>query len=210
MNVILVDDHQIFRDGLKRIFSEERDIKIIGEAGDAAGLFEILRKKKPDVLVLDINLPGRGGVDILHEVKRDFPKVPVLVLTMYPEAQYAVRAMKAGASGYLTKTMASAELITAVRKIERGGKYINQTVADQMAEALQHDDAQGEPHKLLSDREFQVFRLIASGKTVGEIADALALSVKTISTYRTHIIEKMNLRNNADMMRYATEHGLFE
>lgn len=207
MNILIADDHELIREGLKRILHEAGEIKAVGEAVDAASLLVQLRKREWDVLVLDINMPDRSGLEVLKEIRKDYPGLPVLVLSMYPEEQYAIRVMKAGASGYLTKSGASSDLISALIKLHQGGRYISATLADRMAEELERKSDQL-PHESLSDREFEVFNLIADGKTVGEIAAKLSLSVKTISTYRTHILGKMDLRNNADIMHYALEHHL--
>lgn len=207
MRVLIADDHQVVREGLKRILSEASEIKVVGEAGNAFQLMESLRSENWDVVILDINMPGKSGIDVLKEIKKQYPRLPVLILSMYPEDQFALRAFKAGAAGYLTKAGASDELVVAVRKIQRGGKYVSSSVAEKLAEALNEPNERA-LHERLSDREFQVFKMIAEGKTVGSIAEEISLSVKTISTYRSKILEKMNLRNNAEIMRYAVEHGL--
>lgn len=206
MKILIADDHQIVREGLKRVLSDAPEIKAIGEAEDSSQLMEQIRKGRWDVVVLDINMPGKGGLETLKEIKEEFPKLPVLILSMYPEEQFAVRVMKAGASGYLTKAGAADALLPALRKIYKGGKYISPSVAEKLAEALERKP--DHPHEALSDREFQVFKMIASGKTVGSIAEDLSLSVKTISTYRTKILEKLSLKNNADIVQYAVDHGL--
>jgi DNA-binding NarL/FixJ family response regulator len=207
MNILIADDHELIREGLKRILGEAGEIDAVGEAEDAASLLVQLRNNKWDVLVLDINMPDRSGLEVLKDVRKDYPGLPVLVLSMYPEEQYAIRVMKAGASGYLTKSGASSDLISALIKLHQGGRYISATLADRLADELDRNSDQP-PHETLSDREFEVFKLIADGKTVGEIAENLSLSVKTISTYRTHILGKMNLRNNAEIMHYAMEHHM--
>jgi len=207
MKVLIADDHQILREGLRRILEEASDIRTVGEAENAAQLLSLVRSARWDVVVLDINMPGQSGLEVLKQLKEEYPKLRVLVLSMYPEAQFAVRAMKAGASGYLTKAAAGSQLLHAIRKIHSGSKYISDAVADQLAEAVGRDTAV-QPHQQLSDREFQVFKMISAGKTVGEIATELSLSVKTISTYRTKVLQKLNLKHNADIIRYAVEHDL--
>ncbi len=209
MKVLIVDDHQIVREGLKRILHQASDIDEVSEAENARQLLDVLETQHWDVVILDINMPGKSGLDVLKEIKHRYPKLPVLILSMYPENQFAVRMIKQGASGYLTKASAASELIQAIRKVYQGGKYISPSVADKLAEALGPEtDKPG--HESLSDREFQVFRFIATGMTVGEIAVELNLSVKTISTYRTKILEKMKLRNNADIVQYAVRFKLIE
>lgn len=207
MRVLIADDHQIVREGLKRILSDAPEVKSVGEAENAPQLMEMIRMQKWDVVILDINMPGRSGLDVLKEIKDEFPKLPVLVLSMYPEEQFAVRVMKAGASGYITKSGAADVLIPAIRKLYRGEKYINPSVAEKLAEALGRMTDRL-PHETLSDREFQVMKMIAGGNTVGSIAVELSLSVKTISTYRTKILEKLQLRNNAEIVQYAMDHHL--
>ncbi len=207
MNILIADDHQIVREGLKRVLGEAGDVRTIGEAENAARVLEQVRSARWDVVVLDLHMPGKGGLETLKELKLLFPKLPVLILSMYPEEQFAVRVMRAGASGYLTKAGAASELVPALRKIHAGGRYISPSVAEKLAETLA--DVQGRAlHEGLSDREFQVFKMIAGGLTVGAIADELSLSVKTISTYRTKILEKLHLRNNAEIVQYAVEHGI--
>ncbi|MDP2207915.1 MAG: response regulator transcription factor [Bacteroidota bacterium] len=209
MKVLIADDHQIVREGLKRILHHASDIDEVSEAENAQQLLDLLETQHWDVVVLDINMPGKSGLDVLKEIKHQYPKLPVLILSMYPESQFAVRMIKQGASGYLTKASAASELIQAIRKVYQGGKYISPSVADKLAEAL-GSETDKPAHESLSDREFQVFRFIATGMTVGEIAVELTLSVKTISTYRTKILEKMKLRNNADIVQYAVRFKLVE
>lgn len=209
MNILIADDHQLIREGIKFIVREAPEIENVGEARNAEEIFNELGKRTWDIVVLDINLPGRSGLDILKELHMRFPALPVLMLSMYPEEQFAVRVIKAGAAGYITKGSAATELVLALRKIAQGGKYINASVAERLAASF--GDITGRPpHELLSDREFEIFKLLAAGKTVGEIGQMLGRSVKTISTHRTHILEKMNLQNNAEIMQYALEHKLVE
>ena len=180
---------------------------VVGEAQNAQELFALTREQAWDIAILDVSMPGRGGLEILKDLKTEYPTRPVLILSVHPEDQYAVRALKAGASGYLSKDSAPGELVIAIRKALQGGKYVSPTLAEKLAYNLA-PEVDRSPHELLSDREFQVLCRIASGKTVGEIADEMALSVKTISTYRTRILQKMNLRNNAELTHYAIQNGL--
>ena len=209
MRILLADDHTVVRHGLKQILAEEFKKAIFGEARNATEALDLVWKENWDVAVLDITMPGRSGLEVLREIKRSKPKLPVLVLSMHPENQFAVRVLKRGAAGYMTKESASAELVGAVRKVLAGGRYVSNSLAEKLATYLANDN-QKPPQELLSDREFQVLRLIASGKIVSEIARELSLSVKTISTYRTRILEKMGLRNNAELMHYAMQHQLVE
>lgn len=209
MRILLADDHTVVRHGLKQILAEEFKKAIFGEARNATEALDLVWKENWDIAVLDITMPGRSGLEVLREIKRSKPKLPVLVLSMHPENQFAVRVLKRGAAGYMTKESASAELVGAVRKVLAGGRYVSNSLAEKLATYLANDN-QKPPQELLSDREFQVLRLIASGKIVSEIARELSLSVKTISTYRTRILEKMGLRNNAELMHYAMQHQLVE
>jgi DNA-binding NarL/FixJ family response regulator len=194
---------------LKQILADEFKRASFGEARNAQEALDLIWKENWDVVVLDITMPGRSGLDVLREIKRFKPKLPVLVLSMHPENQFAVRVLKRGAAGYMTKESAAAELVGAIKKVLAGGRYVSTSLAEKLATYLA-SDAQKPPQELLSDREFQVLRLIASGKIVSEIAKELSLSVKTISTYRTRILEKMGLRNNAELMHYAMQHQLVE
>lgn len=207
IRILIADDHAIVRRGLKQILAEESGMTVAGEAQNAQEVMDLVRKQAWDVLVLDIAMPGRGGLDVLKEIKPEYPQLPVLILSMHPEDQYAVRALKAGAAGYLTKESAPEELVKAIRKVLAGGKYVSTSLAEKLALALD-TDTKKTPHETLSDREYQVMCLIASGKTVGEIADELSLSVKTISTYRARILEKMNLKSNAALTHYAVQQRL--
>jgi two-component system, NarL family, invasion response regulator UvrY len=210
MRVLVADDHQIVREGIKRILTGAPGFTRIEEAGTANEVMERLRQGRFDAVLLDINLPGRSGLEALKDIRREYPFLPVLVLSMYSEDQFGVRVMRAGAAGYLSKATAANVLVDALHQVCSGKKFITPQVAQAMASALEVRADTGPVHTLLSDREFEVFHLIARGKTVGEIAAELHLSVKTISTYRTHILLKMHLRNNADMMRYAVDKHLLE
>ncbi|HSB73459.1 MAG TPA: response regulator transcription factor [Candidatus Methylomirabilis sp.] len=207
IRIVIVDDHTVVRRGLKQILSEESDMAVVGEAHNAQDMLTLVRKQACDVIVADISMPGRSGLDVLKELKQDRPKLPVLVLSMHPEDQYAVRALKLGASGYMTKESAPEELVKAIRKVVSGGRYVSPSLAEKLALDLAVD-TERPVHETLSEREHQVFTMIAQGKTVKEIADELALSVKTISTYRTRILEKMAMKNNAELIHYAISNRL--
>lgn len=209
INVLIADDHPIVRQGLRQILSGTADMEVAGEAVNSQEALDQVRIGGWDVLVLDMTMPGRSGFDILKELKHEQPDLPVLVLSIHAEEQFAVRVLKAGASGYLTKENAPAELIKAIRKVVSGGKYISRSLAETLAIGL--DTASEQPrHAALSDREFQVMQMMASGKTLAEIAEDLSLSTKTVSTYRTRLLEKMNLKTNAEIIRYALENELIE
>ncbi|UCG52854.1 MAG: response regulator transcription factor [Candidatus Latescibacterota bacterium] len=210
MKILIADDHAVVRRGLQQIMADAfADIKV-GEATTAEEALESVRQEDWDVVVLDISMPGRSGLDALKEIKKDRPSLPVLVLSIHPEDQFATRVLKAGASGYMTKETAPGELVNAINKVLAGGKYVSEALAEKLALDLERE-AEGIPlHQRLSDREYEVLLLIASGHTISEIADKLALSVKTISTYRTRILEKTNLKSNADLIRYAIGHGLVD
>src|SRR5436305_179073 len=209
MRILIADDHAVVRRGLKQILADEFKQAHFGEAANAREALDRLRKENWDAVVLDITMPGRSGLEALKEIREEKPKLPVLVLSMHPEDQFAVRVLKSGASGYMTKESAPEELVGAIKKVLAGGRYVSAALAEKLATYLS-TDTQKSPQELLSDREFQVLRLIASGKIVSEIAKELSLSVKTISTYRTRILEKMGLRNNAELMHYAMQHQLVQ
>lgn len=206
--ILIADDHTIVRKGLKQILTEGMRNVEFGESANASETL-LLVKKKFDLLILDLSMPGRSGLDLLKDVKVQSPKLPILVLSMYPEDQYALRVIKAGAMGYLTKDSAPEELVNAVTKILNGGRYISAALSDQLIDLVQRPQ-QGEGYEQLSDREFQVLKLIASGRTASEIADSLSLSVKTVSTYRSRILEKLHLTSNAELTRYAMQNKLVE
>lgn len=207
MKILLADDHAVVRQGLRLILANEFKKATFGEANDTTELLDRLKQDTWDVTIMDLSMPGGSGLNTLKEIKHNHPQMPVLVLSMYPEDQYAVRTLKAGASGYLTKESASEELVNAVQKILHGGKYINASVAEKLLLQLGNEDGRP-PHELLSDREYQVLCMIASGKEVGQIASDLTLSVKTVSTYRARILEKMNMKTNAELTHYAIENKL--
>ncbi|MBI4825626.1 MAG: response regulator transcription factor [Nitrospirae bacterium] len=207
IKILIVDDHAIVREGLKQILSETSDIVVTGEANNGQEALEKVWHNKYDVVLLDISMPGRNGLEILKQIKHDNPALQVLILSVSPEEQYAVRALKAGASGYLTKESTPNELIAAIRKVSSGKKYVSSSLAERLAchlEAKSEDSL----HESLSDREYEVMCMIASGKAVKEIAESLCLSVKTISTYRSRILEKMEMKNNAQLTHYAISNRL--
>lgn len=207
IEILIVDDHPIVREGFKQVISETNDMTVADEASNGQEALSLVRKREYDLIMLDISMPGRSGLEILKELKNEYPKIPVLILSIYPEEQYAVRAFRAGASGYLTKASAPNELIFAIRKIVKGGRYVTESLAERLTYYLDQD-ASRPLHDVLSDREYQVLLMLGSGKTVKDIAEELFLSVKTISTYRTHILEKMKMKNNAEITLYVVKNGL--
>ncbi len=210
MRILIADDHVVVRRGVKDILSEEFPGVVIGEASNASELFELLSQSQWDVVVMDLTMPGRAGIDAVRELKQLAPTLPVLILSMHPEDQFAVRAIRAGASGYLNKESLAEELVRAVNTVRQGGKYIRPTVADLLAAHIQRGDADEPLHRRLSDREFQVLRLLTSGRSVTSIAQDLGLSVKTISTYRMRILDKLHLKTDTDLTRYAVAHRLID
>lgn len=206
---MLADDHTLLREGLRRLLEQAGDITVAGEARDGSEALRQLAMRPWDLIVLDMSMPGRDGVGLIRQIKADFPKVPILVLTMHGEQQYAVQAIKAGAAGYLTKDSAADELVQAVRKVAAGGRYLSRSLAESIV-FERHGDVSGLPHLLLSDRELSVFRYLASGMSNSDIARQLCLSIKTVSTYKGRILVKMQLRNQADLVRYAIKHDLFD
>lgn len=207
IRIFIADDHPIVRQGLRRIVAADPGLVISGEAGDAAELFTALQTVATDVILLDVSMPGSLFLETLRDLRARHPKIRVLVLSVHPEDQWAERALRAGASGYLTKDHSPDQLLEAIRRVYRGGKYVSPTLAEQL---VKHLDGGGQraPHELLSDREFEVMRRLGSGLTVSQIASELAISAKTVSTYRTRILEKMAVATNADLVRYAARHGL--
>ena len=209
MKILLADDHAVVRHGLKQILAEEFKRAVFGEAGDAQEALRLVWKQPWDIVILDVTMPGRGGLEVLKEIKHSRPEVPVLMLSMHPEDQFAMRLLKAGAAGYLTKESAPEQLIGAVHKAIAGGRYVSPAMAEKLATFLV-TDVHTSPHEKLSDREFLILRMIASGKPVGVIARELSLSVKTISTYRVRLLEKMGLTNNAELVHYAFQNHLMD
>jgi two-component system invasion response regulator UvrY len=205
--ILVADDHPLLRSGLKQVLSQEPDLTVAGEAENSEQVLQQISERDWDIIVLDITMPGRGGLDVLREIRRKRPALPVLMLSMHSEDQFAVRAIKAGANGYLSKETAGSELVTAIRKVLTGKKYVSPNLAEMLANSLDSDAARP-PHAGLSDREFQVLCEIASGKTVSQIAQETSLSVKTVSTYRSRVLEKMKMRNNSELTRYALQNGL--
>jgi two-component system invasion response regulator UvrY len=209
MKILIADDHAVVREGLKQILSARSDMAVTAEASTGHEVLQQIEKNNFDLVVLDISMPGRGGLDILKEIRNKRPKLPVLILSMYPEEQYAVRVLKAGASGYMTKESAPNELVKAIQQISKGKKYVSLSLAEKLAVDL--EVTTGRPlHESLSDREYQVMCMIASGKTLKEIAEQLSLSIKTISTYRSRILEKMNMKSNAELTHYAIKNRLVD
>ena len=207
VKILIGDDHAIVREGMMRLLKEEFESVEFGEARCGIDVLDMVRKDKFDVIIMDITMPGRTGLEILKQLRSENNQTPVLVLSMYPEDQYAVRVMRAGASGYLTKDTASEQLIQAVKRVLSGRKYVSESLAERLADDLDGKSSKS-IHELMSDREYQVMCMIASGKTVSEIADELSLSVPTISTYRARILEKLNMKTNAEITRFAIETGL--
>ena len=209
IRIVIADDHAVVRQGLKQILEESREMKVVAEHANGADALRWIRANDCDVALLDIAMPGMNGIDVLKQLHEEKPKLPILILSIYSEDQYAVRLIKAGAAGYLTKESAPEVVMEAVRRVAAGKKYISPAVAEMLANEFGTQEGKL-PHETLSDREYQIFLLLASARTVSEIANALSLSVKTISTYRTRILEKMQLRNNAELMRYVVEKHLME
>lgn len=210
LKALICDDHALIREGLKRVLLDTGTATSIGEAASAAEAMTALRRDTWDIVLLDLNLGGgRSGLDVLKDMKAERPRLPVLVLSMYPEEQFALRAFRAGASGYLNKNLTTKTLNEAIRQVLTDGQYVSPKVAAQLVHAVQQPEGQP-PHAKLSDREDQVLRLIGAGRTVGEIGTKLGLSVKTVSTYRTIVLQKLGLENNAQLMHYAQQHGLHE
>lgn len=209
ISVLIADDHTLVRDGLRHILEKASGFEVAGEASDGISTIAMIRSTEAHVLVLDLSMPGRNGVELIKQIKDEKPALRTLVLTMHAERQYAVRAFKAGASGYLTKESASAELLSAVTKVAAGGVYVSLTLAEQFANSLA-EPVDAMPHQRLSDREFEVFRRIVAGQTITEIAEQLCVSAKTVSTYKARILDKMQLPHDAALVRYAVRHKLFD
>ena len=207
--IMIADDHAVVRRGLRQIINDEPDFEVVGEAVNGQEVLSMIEENNCDVLVLDITMPDKNGLVVLQETKALHPQLPVLILSMHPEDQFAMRALKLGASGYLTKESAPEELVGAIRKVISGAKYISSTLADQLVAEIGAPEPRPMPERL-SEREFQVLRQIAQGRTIGQIAETMALSVKTISTYRTRLLLKMKMKTNAELVRYAVQHGLVD
>ena len=206
IKILIADDHPLFRQGLKNAFGDTPDIEVVTEVDNSNDILGKVRENNLNLVILDISMPGKGGLEVLKQLKSEFPKIPVLILSVYPENQYAVRFIKAGASGYLTKESSIDTLLDAVRKVAQGGNYASADITEQLAFDFLNID---KPlHELLSDREYQVFSMIATGKSLTEIGNELSLSVKTISTHRTRILEKMKMKKNAELIHYAIQHEL--
>ena len=209
IRIVIVDDHAIVRAGLRQFLVEQPDLQVVGEAANGREALDLVRKGGIDVIVMDLSMPDQNGVDALAAIKARAPELPVLILSGYPEAHYATNLLRQGASGYLNKECDPQEIVTAVRTVSRGRKYITPTVAELLADQL-HSGSDKPLHEQLSEREFQVFLRLAQGETIGVIADSLSLSVKTVSTYRTRIMEKMSLESNSDLTYYALKNGLIQ
>ena len=209
IRIVIADDHEIVRAGLKQIISDDEDMEVLGESNNGENLIELVKKNDYDVVLLDLKMQGISGIDVIKHIKVIKPDLPIIVLSMHAEDQYAVRTIKAGASGYLTKETAAENLVSAVRRVVAGGKYISPTLAETLADSVAGGGTDL-PHEKLTDREFQVMCMIASGKTVSEIGSELFLSVKTISTYRQRVLEKMNMKNNSELTHYAIKNNLLD
>jgi len=210
IRIIIADDHAIVREGLKQILADSADMVVSGDAENGADAIKLARRGDADVLLLDISMPDRSGIDVLKQVKKEVPKLAVLMLSMHREDQYAIRSLKAGAAGYLNKQSAPAELVDAIRQVAGGRKYISAALAQELANQVGDENRAVPPHETLSDREYQTLIMIASGKTVSDIAGELSLSVKTISMYRSRLLQKMKLRHNAELTHYAIKNQLVE
>jgi DNA-binding NarL/FixJ family response regulator len=209
IRIVIADDHTIVREGLKQLLSAASDLVVVGEAQDGHEVMQRVRSLEFDLLLLDLSMPGRSGTELIKQVHTEKPKLRILVLSMHQEQQYAVRAIRSGAAGYLTKESASAQLVAAIRKVAAGGIFISVEVGEQLALGAM-PNAEGLPHTTLSDREFQVFRLLVSGQSVSQVGEQLNLSVKTVSTHKARIMQKMNMHNQTELIRYAISHELIE
>jgi two-component system invasion response regulator UvrY len=207
--VLVADDHAVVRQGIRQILADSPEFDIVREAATGAEVLEHLRDGRIDILVLDISMPGMSGLEVIKQVHREYPKVAVLVLSVHPESQYALRVMKSGASGYLTKTSAPEEMVAALKRIASGHKYVGESLGELLANDLEHA-VEGPRHAILSDREYEVLCLIAAGFSVQQIADQLVLSVKTVSTYRARLLQKMGMKTGAELTRYALTQGLVD
>ena len=208
IRILIADDHPVVRQGLARILAKDPELSVVGEVGNGAEVVGKVRRGGCDVILLDVSLPGMNGLEVLKQLRIDMPKLPVLMLSVHPEEQYAIRALKAGASGYLTKASAPEELITAIKTIAKGKQYITPSLGEKLAAEVRDLRDKKPPHEALSDREYDVLCRLGRGQTVGEIAADLSLSAKTVSTYRVRILAKMGMTNNAQLMRYVLEQGI--
>jgi len=207
--ILIADDHELIREGFKNVINKEIDLSVTGEAQNAAEVIEFLHNNECDVVVLDITMPGRSGIDVLKEIRSYNKNIKVLILSMHPEDRFAIRAIRAGAAGYITKEKAPKEIVNAIRKITAGGKYVSDKLAEELIFELSSGQ-EGPPHTQLSDREFEVFELIATGKSISDIAEKLTLSQSTINTYRHRIMDKMRMKSNAEIIKYAIQHNLVD
>lgn len=208
IDIVIADDHAFVREGMKQVLEAAPDMAVIGEASNGQEAIDQVHAHVPDVLVLDISMPGKMGLDVLKDLKKEYPRLRVLILSMHSEDQFAIRVLRAGASGYLTKRTAPEELVTAIRKVYSGGKYLSPTLAEKLAFHL--DETARPSHELLSDREYQVMRLITSGKSIKQIADELTLSIKTVAAHRAHVLEKLHLGNDVELTHYALKNKLVD
>ncbi|MDI6765382.1 MAG: response regulator transcription factor [Bacteroidota bacterium] len=209
IKILIADDHPLIREGLKKTLKEETDMKVVCEAKNGSEVLDLINKNKVDVIVMDLSMPGLSGLETMKELKKQSSDLPVLILSMHPEERFAIRALKAGASGYLTKDNAPQGLAEAIRKVVRGGRYITPSLAEKLSFEIE-TNCKKQPHELLSDREFQIFCLIASGKSIKEISDMLFLSINTVNTYRVRILEKMNMKTNIEITHHAIRHHLID
>jgi two-component system invasion response regulator UvrY len=209
IRLLIVDDHAIVRRGLRQVVAESADIEVVAEAGSSQEAIRLLREHSIDLVLLDISLPDKNGIETLKQIKRDKPGLPVIILTMHAEDEFGVRALKAGASGYVNKQSAHDQLVAAIRQVATGRRYINPELAEELARSI-GETSDKKPHELLSDREFDTLRMLAGGKTLAEIAETLSISPKTVSVYRTRLLAKMKLKNNAEIAHYALKNGLID
>ncbi len=207
IRVVVADDHPILRAGLVSVLNASSDLRVVAEAGNGAEVLRSIRDVSFDVLLLDVSMPGKSGLDLLRQIRKDHPRLPILIVSSHPEDQYALRAIRAGASGYLTKMSAPADLVSAVRTVANGRKFITPALAELLADHIERPD-DGTPHESLSDREFQTLKMIAAGHSLTEIGEVLCISVKTVSVYRSRVLEKMRMKSNVELTRYVVEHGL--
>ncbi len=208
LRLIIVDDHPVIRRGIRDVLSDWEGAEVVGEASSASEAMRLLGNSLPDLVLLDVTLPDRSGIELLKDIVAAYPHIKVLVLSIHPEEQYALRALRAGAWGYLTKASAPEELLNALARIAAGSRYVTESIAEKLATIGEHTKEDMAPHELLSDREFEVLRLLGAGRTISDIANDLGLSVKTVSTYRSRILEKLGKNSTAELVRYAIDHGL--